>query len=81
MNRLQVALRNVSENGMINLPSALKVAIQFDEDERESLNLLAQCKSQVGMTIGEDIRKHEAKIRGTFFNEKEFHYEHPVGEQ
>jgi len=81
MNRLQTALKNATVNGVIQLPTALRIAKQFDEDEEQSLNLISQCKNQVGMTLGEEIRLHEAKLKGMYFNAKEFHYERPVGEQ
>ena len=81
MNRLQTALKNAAVNGVVQLPKALNIARQFDEDEEQSLNLITQCKTQVGMHLGSEIRAHEAKLKGAFFNEKEFHYERPVGEQ
>ncbi|MBB2148804.1 hypothetical protein [Pedobacter gandavensis] len=81
MNRLQTALKNATVNGVIQLAAAIKIARQFDEDEETSLSLISQCKSQVGMMLGEDLRAHEAKLKGAFFNSKEFHFERPVGEQ
>ncbi|AMQ00928.1 hypothetical protein AY601_4077 [Pedobacter cryoconitis] len=75
MNRVQTALRNLAVNGVISLPEALKIAQRFDEDEEESLNLITRCKTQVGMDLGGDIRAHEAKLKGTFFNEKNYHFE------
>jgi len=75
MNRLQTALRNASTNGVITLPAALRIAKQFDEEEEETLNLITQCKSQVGMTLGGDLRTHEARLKGQVFNEKAFHFE------
>lgn len=81
MNRLQTALRNSAVNGVISLPEALKIAQRFDEEEEESINLLTQCKSHVGMVIGDPLRAHLANLKGTYHNSKEFNYERPVGEQ
>lgn len=81
MNRLQQAIKNAAVNGVITLQAALNIAKQFDQDEEESVNLLTQCKSHVGMVIGDPLRAHLAKVKGTYFNSKEFHYERPVGEQ
>ncbi|QNK61713.1 hypothetical protein H7F33_14270 [Pedobacter sp. PAMC26386] len=81
MNRLEMAIKNAAINGVILLPEALSIAKKFDQEEEESLKLIDQCKSWVGMDLGCDLRRHEAKLQGSYFNEKEFHYEHPVGEQ
>jgi len=81
MNRLQTALKNLAVNGKIELPEALKIAKRFDEEEEESINLLTQCKSHVGMVIGDPLRAHLASLQGTYHNSKEFNYERPVGEQ
>ena len=74
-NRLQDAIRRASANGVITLATALSIAKQFDQDEEQSLNLLTRLKTNVGMDLGADIRAHEAKLKGQFFNEKNYHFE------
>lgn len=49
--------------------------------QAESIRLLKQCSTQVGMMLGESIQEHIATLTGGHFNAKEYHYEKPVGEQ
>lgn len=65
-------------NTITNLQRENKV---LKEQQAESVRLLKQCSTQVGMMLGESILEHVAAMEGTHFNSKEYHYEKPVGEQ
>lgn len=49
--------------------------------ETELKTLLLECQEQVGMVLGEKIAAYIAKKEGKQFNEEEYNYEKPVGEQ
>lgn len=65
-------------NNITNLQRENKA---LKEQQAESVRLLKQCSTQVGMMLGEEILAHVADLSGSHFNSKEYHYERPVGEQ
>lgn len=74
-------IKNASVNGVITIDKALKIAAMVDQEREQTTTLLKECEKNVGMYLGEKINVHIANMTGTTFNEKDYHYERPNGEQ
>lgn len=74
-------MRSLAANGHIPLTSALQLAAAIDEEREKTIKLLRDCEREVGLYNGEKINVHLAEMQGTYFNERDYHYERPVGEQ
>lgn len=75
------AIKSAAINGSISLDRALKIAQHFDDERNKTNEILDECRSNVGMMLGEKINEHQAGMNGTYFNARDYHYERPVGEQ
>ncbi|GAA4338559.1 hypothetical protein GCM10023149_48600 [Mucilaginibacter gynuensis] len=73
-------IKGAAGNGVIG-ERMLKIAAQVDEEREKTINLLRELERHVGMHHGEKINAHIAEMTGTYFNERDYHYERPVGEQ
>lgn len=81
MNTITQQLKSKATNGHIPANDAVKVAAQFDAERLATVELLKECEKNVGMYLGEKILSHIAGMTGGHFNERDYHYERPVGEQ
>lgn len=81
MNTITEELKSKAINGHINTSEAERVASAFDSERQTTVELLKECEKNVGMYLGEKILTHLAKMTGGYFNERDYHYEKPVGEQ
>jgi len=75
MKTITDAIKQKSLNGQIKESDALAIAKKADELLAEALEMLTNCKKQVGMFIGGEISELQAKIKGEQFNEREYNYE------
>lgn len=81
MQTIQQTLKNASVGGKISIDKALRLAAAFDQERTVTVDLLKQCERNVGMTLGEDINAHVAKMTGGHFSAQEYHAERLPGEQ
>jgi hypothetical protein len=81
MQSIQQTLRNAAVNGVISVDKALQLAGAYDKEREATVDLLSECEKESGMFLGPKIKAHIAKMTGRHFNEIEYHYEKPVGEQ
>jgi hypothetical protein len=78
---IEQTLRGAAVNGVITLDLAIKVTAHLETEREQTKELLKECERNVGMYLGEKINSHLAGMTGTYFNERDYHYERPVGEQ
>jgi len=81
MNTITQQLKSRELNNRIPVTEAVKVAARYDAEREQTMALLRECEQNVGMYLGEKINQHLADMQGTWFNERDYHYERPVGEQ
>lgn len=74
-------LKNAAVGGSISIEKALNIASGVDAERESTVKLFRELETQVGMHHGEKINAHLADMEGTYFNERDYHYEKPVGEQ
>lgn len=76
------ALKNKCINGQISEAEALAIGEQADQIMNDTVEMLNQCKKQLGMFLGGEISELIARIKGQKFNEKEYHHERlPDGQE
>ena len=78
---IEQTLRSAAAHGGLNLEKAIKALAPFDKERQATIELLKDCEREVGLYNGEKINVHLAAMQGTYFNERDYHYEKPVGEQ
>ncbi len=81
MQSITDSFKNASVNGQISLDKALKIVSFYEQERQETKELLRRCEKESGMVLGESINEHLSKMDGRRFNEVDYHYEKPVGEQ
>lgn len=81
MQTLEQSLKNLAVNHKVEFIKAIAIVKPIDEERKETIELLKRVERQVGMTLGEEILSHIAKIEGRKFNSLEYNYERPNGEQ
>lgn len=81
MSNLSQDFKNLATNGKLSLDRVLFIINPIDEERVQTQLLLRKLEKEVGLTLGEEINTHIAKMNNTKFNLVQYHYEKPVGDQ
>ena len=74
-------IQNLTVNEHLPLHKCLEVTAKADQEREETLALLKECVTQVGMVTGGKLEAKIAAMEGRYFSYKDYYFERFPGEQ